>query len=41
MQLAPMKMEEVHKNPDIFIFYDAITDEEIEEIKNFSIPLVH
>ncbi|XP_026315820.1 prolyl 4-hydroxylase subunit alpha-1-like [Hyposmocoma kahamanoa] len=40
LRLAPMKMEEVHKNPDIYIFHDAMTDKEIEEIKNFSIPML-
>lgn len=40
MWLVPMKVEEIHKNPDIFLFHDAIGDKQIAEITNFSIPMV-
>lgn len=40
MQLAPIKMEELHKDPDIYLFYDVANDKNIEKIINFSIPRV-
>ncbi|XP_018332040.1 prolyl 4-hydroxylase subunit alpha-1 [Agrilus planipennis] len=36
--LAPFKVEEAYKDPDIFIFHDVMYDEEIETIKNMARP---
>ncbi|XP_026315302.1 prolyl 4-hydroxylase subunit alpha-1-like [Hyposmocoma kahamanoa] len=38
LKLAPIKMEEVHKNPNVFIFYDILSDEEFQNIKTIAAP---
>jgi prolyl 4-hydroxylase len=32
-KIAPLKVEEIHRNPTIVIFYDVISDNEITTIK--------
>lgn len=38
--IAPFKMEEAYQQPKIVIYYDVITDKEIETIKKISQPKV-
>ncbi|XP_026315823.1 prolyl 4-hydroxylase subunit alpha-2-like [Hyposmocoma kahamanoa] len=38
LKLAPIKMEELNKNPNVFLFYDVISDNEIETIKTLASP---
>ncbi|XP_041988646.1 prolyl 4-hydroxylase subunit alpha-1-like isoform X5 [Aricia agestis] len=38
LKLAPIKMEYKYHNPDIVIFYEVLSDEEIEIIKNIAQP---
>ncbi|XP_038214789.1 prolyl 4-hydroxylase subunit alpha-1 isoform X2 [Zerene cesonia] len=37
-KLAPVKMEYMYRNPDIIMFYEVLSDEEIEYIKNMARP---
>jgi prolyl 4-hydroxylase len=39
-RLAPFKLEEVYRNPDIVVYHDVISDEEIGKIQNLTKPLV-
>lgn len=39
-KLAPIKVEEVNLNPDIFIYHNIIYDKEIEALKELSESLV-
>ncbi|XP_026315301.1 prolyl 4-hydroxylase subunit alpha-2-like isoform X2 [Hyposmocoma kahamanoa] len=38
LKLAPIKMEEVHKDPNVFIFYDVLSDDEFQNIKTIAGP---
>ena len=38
--LQPVKVEQVHLTPDIFLFHDIITKPELEDIKKTAGPLV-
>ena len=38
--LAPVKVEEIHNKPDIVLFHDVISDNEIGMVKKLSTPLV-
>lgn len=39
-KLQPVKVEEVHLAPDIFLFHDIVTKDELEDIKRTADPLV-
>jgi prolyl 4-hydroxylase len=39
-RLAPFKLEEVYKNPDIVVYHDVISDAEIMKIQKITKPLV-
>jgi prolyl 4-hydroxylase len=36
LKIAPLKVEQVHRNPDILIFHEVMSDIEIEEIKQLA-----
>jgi prolyl 4-hydroxylase len=38
LRLAPLKLEEVHHNPDIVIFYDVMSDAEIQTVQTLAKP---
>ena len=38
--LAPAKIEEVYRNPNMVIFHDVVSDKETEIIKMIATPLV-
>jgi hypothetical protein len=38
--LQPVKVEQVHLTPDIFLFHDIVTTAELEDIKKTAGPLV-
>lgn len=38
LTIAPFKIEEAHLDPDLFIFHDVMSDEEIETIKRLAHP---
>ncbi|XP_073949033.1 prolyl 4-hydroxylase subunit alpha-1-like [Choristoneura fumiferana] len=38
--LAPLKVEQMYIQPDVYVFHEVISDEEIESIKNLSLPRV-
>ncbi|XP_013181600.1 PREDICTED: prolyl 4-hydroxylase subunit alpha-1-like [Papilio xuthus] len=38
LKLAPIKMEQVYIEPDVFVYYGVISDEEIEHIKAMAKP---
>ncbi|CAH2076655.1 unnamed protein product, partial [Iphiclides podalirius] len=38
LKLAPIKMEQMYIGPDIYVFHQVISDEEIEHIKNMAKP---
>ena len=38
--LQPVKVEQVHITPDIFLFHDIVTPAELEDIKKTAGPLV-
>ncbi|XP_067948072.1 prolyl 4-hydroxylase subunit alpha-1-like [Watersipora subatra] len=38
--LAPVKVEELYKSPDILLYHDVISDGEIEMVKNLSTPIL-
>ncbi|XP_073949601.1 prolyl 4-hydroxylase subunit alpha-1-like [Choristoneura fumiferana] len=38
LRLAPIKVEQVYIQPDVYVFHEVISDEEIESIKNLSLP---
>lgn len=40
LTIAPFKIEEAHLDPDLFIFHDVMSDEEIETIKRLAHPRV-
>ena len=39
-KLQPVKVEQVHISPDIFLFHDIITKAELDDIKKTAGPLV-
>lgn len=40
LKLAPIKMEEVHKDPNVFVFHDVLSDDDFEIIKTIAEPEV-
>ncbi|XP_045495201.1 prolyl 4-hydroxylase subunit alpha-1 isoform X1 [Colias croceus] len=38
LKIAPVKMEYMYRNPDIIMFYEVLSDNEIEYIKNLARP---
>lgn len=38
--LAPVKVEEIYKNPDIMLFHDVISDNEMKIVKGMATPKV-
>jgi hypothetical protein len=38
--IAPVKEEKVYANPDIWVYYDVITEKQIEMMKNLGYPKV-
>ncbi|XP_026315825.1 prolyl 4-hydroxylase subunit alpha-1-like [Hyposmocoma kahamanoa] len=40
LKLAPVKLEELYLDPDVYMFHDVISDHEIEHIKVISEPRV-
>lgn len=36
LTLQPVSYEELHRDPDLTIFYNVISDAEIEELKEFA-----
>jgi hypothetical protein len=38
--IAPVKEEKVYEKPDIWIYYDVITDKQIEMMKTLGYPKV-
>lgn len=41
LRIAPMKVEEAHKNPDIYIYHEVMYDNEIELIQRLAKPRVN
>jgi hypothetical protein len=41
MRIAPIKEEEVFLKPRLVIFYDVISDQEIQIVKDFASPRVN
>lgn len=40
LRLAPVKMEQQYIAPDVFVFHEVLSDEEIEHIKEMAKPRV-
>ena len=40
LRLAPIKMEMMYLNPDVVVYYDVISDGEIEMVKKMARPRV-
>ena len=40
MKIAPIKEEEIFLKPRLVIYYDVLSDEEIETVKDFASPRV-
>lgn len=40
LKIGPIKMEEIHLNPDIFIFHDALYEKEIKVLQHIAISRV-
>lgn len=40
LKLAPIKMEQRYIDPDVFVFYEVLSDEEIEFVKSMAKPRV-
>ncbi|XP_026315847.1 prolyl 4-hydroxylase subunit alpha-2-like [Hyposmocoma kahamanoa] len=38
LSIAPIKMEELHKDPDIYLFHEVLSDNEIEILKEMASP---
>ena len=38
--LAPAKIEEMYKDPDLVVYHDVISDKEMAIVKGFATPLV-
>ncbi|XP_063532118.1 prolyl 4-hydroxylase subunit alpha-1 [Cydia strobilella] len=38
LRLAPFKVEQVYISPDVFVFHDVISDDEIQQIQDMSMP---
>ncbi|VEN58775.1 unnamed protein product [Callosobruchus maculatus] len=38
LRIGPFKIEQAHANPDLFIFHDVMSDEEIKTIKSLATP---
>lgn len=40
LKIAPLKVEELHLDPDVYLFHDVIYDKEIDILKDISMHLV-
>ena len=40
LKIAPLKEEEIYLKPRIVLYYDVISDEEIQTVKDFASPRV-
>ena len=40
MKMAPIKEEEIYLKPRLVIFYDVISEDEIQVVKDFASPRV-
>ena len=38
--IGPIKEEQLHRNPDIWLYYDVITNEQIQIMKSMALPRV-
>lgn len=40
LRLAPFKMEQMYIAPDVYVFHEVLSDDEIEHIKELAKPRV-